>query len=96
MEEKQLGNVYFVNLVMMLATAAWQQLGKIPNPLDNKIEKDLNGAQITIEILLMLREKTRGNLTPEEEKLLNTTISDLQINYADEASKSSVTIEKKN
>jgi hypothetical protein len=96
MDEKQVSNVYFVNLVMMLATAAWQQMGKIPNPLNNKIEKDLNGAQITIEMLLMLRDKTSHNLTPEEDKLVNTTIGDLQMNYADEAGKSSVTLEKKN
>ncbi len=78
---------YFLSLVMMLATAAWQQLGKIPNPVSGKAEKDLKSAQITIDILSMLKEKTKGNVTPEEDKALSNVISDLQLNFADEIKK---------
>lgn len=86
MEEKNL-NAHFISLVMMLASAAWQQLGKVPNPVSGKIEKELAHVQVTIELLSMMRDKTKGNLTSEEEKLLVNTISDLQLNYADEVNK---------
>jgi hypothetical protein len=86
MEEQSI-NPQFVSLVMMLASACWQQLGKVPNPVTGKIEKEIDNAQITIELLSMLRDKTKGNLSTDEERLLANTISDLQLNYADEATK---------
>ena len=72
---------------MMLASAAWQQLGKVPNPVTGKLEKEIPHAQVTIDLIVMLRDKTKGNLTAEEDKLMNNTISDLQLNYADEVNK---------
>jgi Domain of unknown function (DUF1844) len=86
MEEKNL-NPHFISLVMMLASAAWQQLGKVPNPVTGKLEKEVAHAQVTIELIAMIRDKTKGNLTNEEEKLISNTISDLQLNYADEVNK---------
>ena len=87
MTEEIAKDKYFLSLVMMLASAAWQQLGKIQHPVTGKTEKDLKSAQITIDILLMLKEKTKGNITSEEDKALANVISDLQLNYADEASR---------
>lgn len=81
---------------MMLASACWQQLGKVPSPVSNKIEKDTASAKVTIDILEMLRDKTKGNLSPDEEKMLGNTIADLQINYADEVLKETKPEEKKN
>jgi hypothetical protein len=72
---------------MMLGSAAWQQLGKVPNPVTGKVEREVGNAQITIDLLVMLRDKTKGNLSPDEERLLANTISDLQLNFADEAGK---------
>ncbi|MFH1369432.1 MAG: DUF1844 domain-containing protein [Elusimicrobiota bacterium] len=86
MDEKNI-NHHLMSIILMLASACWQQLGKIPNPVDNKVEVDLEHAQITIDILEMLKEKTKGNLTTEEDKLLSNTIADLQLNYADEANR---------
>ena len=77
-------NVRFFSLVSMFASACWQHLGKIPDKTDGTFSKDLEGAQSSIEMLLMLREKTQGNLTGSEEKLLNDTIAALQENYANE------------
>lgn len=79
---------YLFNLVTMFSSLAWCQLGKMQNPVSGKIEKDLKGAQVTIEMLLMLRDKTKGNLTDKEAEMLSSSISNLQINYADEAAKS--------
>lgn len=74
----------FLALVMSLATAAWSQLGKIPHPATQKIEKDVEQAQITIDFLRMLLEKTEGNLKPKEQELLSNTVADLELNFADE------------
>ncbi len=86
LEEKNV-NSQFLSLVIMLASACWQQMGKVPNPVSGKVEKELNHAQITLDLLLMIREKTKGNLTQEEEQLLANTVSDLQLNIADELEK---------
>ena len=86
-DEKMEINPYFFNLVTMFATAAWQQLGKTASQMDGKIHRDLKGAQITIEMLLTIREKMKGNLTKKEEEILSSTIANLQLNYADEAAK---------
>lgn len=86
MDTKDL-NQHLFSLVSMFASACWQQMGKMPNQVDGKITKDLKAAQMTIDMLLMLKEKTKGNLTDTEAKLLEDTISNLQMNYADEVSK---------
>jgi hypothetical protein len=78
----------FLALVMSLATAAWSQLGKIPHPATKKIEKDVEQAQITIDFLRMLSEKTKGNLKPKENELLANTVADLELNFADEVNES--------
>jgi hypothetical protein len=80
-------NAHFFSLVSMFASACWQQLGKMPNQVTEEIEKDLESAQVTIDILCMLQDKTKGNLTPTEAKLLEDTISALQKEYAEEAAK---------
>ncbi len=77
----------FLALVTSLASTCWMQLGKVPNPISNKIEKDLENAKFTIELLRTLKEKTKGNLTEEEERLLLSVITDLELNYADEIRK---------
>jgi len=70
---------------MMLSTSAMQQLGKIVNPMTNKAEVSLEGAQVSIDMLNMLKEKTQGNLDAEEESMLNDVLASLQINYVETA-----------
>jgi hypothetical protein len=77
-----------LSLVMSLATAAWSQLGKVPHPVTQKIERDLDQARVSIEFLRMLHEKTEGNLSVKEQELLDNTIADLELNFADEVRKS--------
>ncbi|GMO65996.1 MAG: hypothetical protein Nk1A_3580 [Endomicrobiia bacterium] len=85
----------FLNLVTMLASSVWCYLGKMPNSVSGETYVDLQNAKVTIDILLMLRTKTIGNLTKKEEEILNLTISNLQINYAEEVAKSKLSTEKK-
>ncbi|GAB1401906.1 hypothetical protein MASR1M68_08170 [Elusimicrobiota bacterium] len=90
MDTKDL-NPYLFSLIQMFASACWQQMGKIPSQIDGKITKDLKSAQQTIDLLIMLKDKTKGNLSSTEEKMLTDTLSNLQMNYADEVSKEKTT-----
>ena len=85
----------FLSLVMSLSTAAWAQLGKVPHPVTQKIEKDIDQARISIEFLRMLQEKTEGNLSIKEQELIDNMVSDLELNFADEVRKSESTAENK-
>jgi len=73
----------FSSLVLTLSSSAWVGLGKIADPLSGETKKDLKSAKFTIDTLIMLREKTKGNLSDDETKLLQTVLGDLQANYAE-------------
>ena len=74
---------YFVSLVISISSSCWMQLGKVQNPITGKIERDLEGAKLSIDMLEMLKEKTKGNLSADEQRVIETTISDLKLNYVD-------------
>lgn len=59
-------------------------LGQVENPMTGEKNKDLEQAKHFIDSLRVLREKTEGNLTDEEEQHLNTLISELQMQYVNE------------
>ena len=73
--------VDFASFVMMLTNNVMVFLGQAPNPLTQQPQVDLAQAQHTIDIIMMLREKTRGNLTPEEERFLQELLPQLQMAY---------------
>lgn len=72
------------SLLYLFHTTGMQGLGKILNPVSQKIEKNLDQAKESIEMLDMLKEKTKGNLSPELSRLLDQFLSDLRLNYVDE------------
>ncbi|MEA3547336.1 MAG: DUF1844 domain-containing protein [Thermodesulfobacteriota bacterium] len=76
-----LPEVTFSAFVMSLNTSALFHLGEIKNPLTGKKEKDLMLAKHTIDTLNVLKEKTNGNLTEEENHLLGNIIYDLHLRY---------------
>jgi hypothetical protein len=80
-----LPEIDFSSFIFSLSTSALFHLGEIPDPVTHKSEKDLPLAKQTIDILGILREKTRGNLTPEEEKLMENILTDLRWRYIREA-----------
>lgn len=80
-------NMYFTSLVLSLSRAAMAQMGKISNPVTGKVERNLLDAKMTIDMMEMLKEKTKGNLSGDEQKLINNMLADLQLNFADEAKK---------
>lgn len=86
---------FFMQLVLMFQTAAMQQMGKVINPLTQKTEKDLNQAKFSIDMLGMIEEKTKGNLSDEERKILDHVLFELRMNYVDEVGKEKAAAEEK-
>jgi hypothetical protein len=77
----------FYTFILSLGSSVLIHLGDAPHPETGKpAERNLPLAQQSIEILAMLQQKTRGNLSPEEEKLLDQLLLDLKLRYV-EASK---------
>ncbi len=83
MAEKQPeSEIDFYTFVLSLASSAFVHLGDAPHPDTGEPGKpDLALAHQTIEILAMLREKTKGNLTPEEEKFMENLLTDLRLRF---------------
>lgn len=71
----------FLGLIHSFQSAAMQQMGKLMNPFTQQIERDLPQAQLSIDMLVMLQERTSGNLTPEESRFLAHVLRELQLNY---------------
>jgi len=80
-------NPYFFQLIVGLQSSAWVMLGKVANPMTGKIEKNLEAARATIDTLAMLKEKTKGNLSEDEEKIVVNSLTELQLNYVEEKTK---------
>ena len=71
----------FVLFVQKLAYQALITLGVVENPLTRTREPNLGHARAVIDDLMMLREKTRGNLSPEEEQQLTQVVGELQRHF---------------
>jgi len=80
-------DLLFTQLVLSFHAAAWQQLGKVPSIINGKVERDLEMAKHSIDMLGMLEEKTRGNLSENELKFLQHALHELRLNYLDELNK---------
>jgi hypothetical protein len=87
MTKEEKDHALFAGLVMMFHAAAMQQMGKVKNPVTDKIEKNLEQAQMSIDMLDMLLTKTKGNLVEDEEQYLKRLLQELKLNYVDEVSK---------
>jgi hypothetical protein len=75
----------FIEFVVMHAQNAALFLGQIPNPKTGEPEVNLELARMFIDQLAMIQEKTRGNLTSEETKVLSNALSNLQMAYVEVA-----------
>jgi hypothetical protein len=73
----------FIEFVLMQAQQIALMLGQIPGPEGKPMEPNLPIARIFIDQLEMIREKTRGNLTKEEEDLLTKVLADLQLAFVE-------------
>lgn len=71
----------FSVLTMSIASSACMSMGLAPDPQNGQLDKDKNMARFNIDLLLMLKDKTKNNLTDEEKKFLDQMISDLQMKF---------------
>lgn len=77
----------FLQLVLGLQQAAMVALGKLMNPVTNKIERNLEAARNTIDTIAAIEARTRGNLESDEQRVLTQVLTDLRMNYLDEVKK---------
>lgn len=80
----------FINYISGLAYQAMVFLGEIPSPVTNTNEKNLEQAKFVIETLILLQEKTKGNLTKKESDVLNTAAYELQMKFVEISQKEAV------
>ena len=78
--------ITFSSFLISLGSSAFIHLGDIPDPATGEIKKDVPLAKQTIDLLGLLREKTRNNLLEEEEKLFEHLLYDLRMRYIKETS----------
>ena len=77
----------FLQLVFGLQQAAMIGLGKLMSPMSGKIERNLESAKNTIDTLAAMESRTRGNLEPDEQRVLTQVLTELRMNYVDEVKK---------
>jgi hypothetical protein len=75
------GKIDFPSYILSYYTQGLVLLGEVPNPYTNKKEEDLASSRHIVDLLGMLQEKTKGNLAPEEEQLLESVLYELRMKY---------------
>ena len=83
----------FMQLIYMFHTSAMQGLGKIADPT-GQVNRNLEYVSQTIDIMEMLKEKVKGNISEDIEKMLDGMLSELKLNYVDEKGKENVKSEE--
>jgi len=84
-EETPLPEVNFNSLIFSLSSSALINLGEIADPHTGQTEKDLPLAKHSIDTIAMLKDKTKGNLNPEEQRFVDTILADLRWRYVKKA-----------
>ncbi len=80
-ESPPLPEVNFSSLILSLSSTAFLHLGEIPDPGTGEKKKDIPLAKHVIDTIGMLKQKTEGNLTPEEKQLVENILTDLRIRF---------------
>ncbi|MDI6802233.1 MAG: DUF1844 domain-containing protein [Bacteroidota bacterium] len=87
MSQPEKNEILLTHVVLMFQTAALQQMRKLKNPITDKVEKNLEMAQTSIDILDMLFQKMKNNLTENESRMFVEVLKELKLNYVDEVAK---------
>jgi hypothetical protein len=95
LESKLTEQQLFDQLISSLVHTTWVSLGKIKNPMTDKIEKDLMSASMNIDMIDMLYKRMDGNLSDAEDKYLGQVLSELKMNYIHEQSQAPETDDQK-
>jgi len=80
-KELPLPEINFTNFILSLSTSALIQLGEIQDPITKESPRQIPLAKQTIDLIGMLKEKTKGNLGPDEAKVLDAILYDLRMRY---------------
>ena len=83
--DQELPAIDFATFVLSLSHSALVHLGDAPDPSGGPAKRDVAMAKQTIDLLAVLQEKTEGNLTGEEERLLDQVLYDLRMRYVEVA-----------
>ena len=75
------GQIDFPSYVLSYYTQSLVLLGEVLNPYTNKKEEDLEAARHTVDILGMLKDKTKGNLSADEAQLLDSVLYEVRLKY---------------
>jgi len=78
----------FIHLVNTFVQSAWISLGKVKNPVSDKMERNLDQATYYIDLMDMLQTKMKSNLSEWEEQYIIHSLSELKLNFIDEQKKS--------
>ncbi|HEU4577953.1 MAG TPA: DUF1844 domain-containing protein [Polyangiaceae bacterium] len=81
--DQELPAIDFATFVLSLSHSALVHLGDAPDPSGGPAKRDVAMAKQTIDLLAVLQEKTEGNLTGEEERLLDQVLYDLRMRYVE-------------
>ncbi|MCP4930558.1 MAG: DUF1844 domain-containing protein [Candidatus Marinimicrobia bacterium] len=79
----------FIHLVNTFVQSAWISLGKVKNPMNDALERNLDQASYYIDLMDMLQVKMKGNLSEWEEQYIIHSLSELKLNFIDEQKKGS-------
>ena len=77
----------FTQLMYIFYSSAMVAMGKLKNPATDKIERNLEQAKQSIDMLEVIREKTKNNLTDVQNRTLDGLLTDLRLNFVDESNK---------
>jgi hypothetical protein len=83
-------SIDFATFILSLSHSVYVHLGDAPSPSNGKVERNLTMARQTIDLLGLLEQKTQGNLTGEEERVLEQLLYELRLRYVEVAGSSSV------
>ena len=83
MADESLPAVDFATFILSLSHSALVHMGEAPSPETGKPDKNLPLARQTVDVIAMLEDKTKGNLTGDEERLLGQILFDLRMRYVE-------------
>jgi hypothetical protein len=83
MSDESLPSIDFATFIVSLSHSALLHLGEAPHPETDAVEKNLPLARQTIDLLGVLEEKTKGNLSGDEERLLSHVLYDLRMRFVE-------------
>lgn len=77
----------FIQLVLSLGQSAMIGMGKSPNPFTGKVQIEMEEASHNIELLAAIKERTKGNLSQQEQSIMDQTLTNLRLTYVEEVAR---------